>query len=284
MKGGITYANHVNTVSPNHALEAQYGDYGFGLGHTLHVNQHKFSGILNGIDYDVWSPETDRYIPHHYGLTTFEDKALNKKELCDRLLLDQTDQPLVAFIGRLDDQKGVHLVHHAIYHTLAKGGQFVLLGSATEKGINDWFWHEKLFLNENPNVHLELGFNEELAHLIYAGADMMVVPSKFEPCGLTQMISLRYGTVPIVRGVGGLVNTVFDWDYDTYHEPEERNGFVFFQSDHVALESAMNRAFDVWQQNPGLFRQIAQQGMQYDFSWNHPGEAYVDAYEYIRHK
>jgi len=284
MKGGITYANHVNTVSPNHALEAQYGDYGFGLGHTLHVNQHKFSGILNGIDYDVWSPETDRYIPHHYGLTTFEDKALNKKELCDRLLLDQTDQPLVAFIGRLDDQKGVHLVHHAIYHTLAKGGQFVLLGSATEKGINDWFWHEKLFLNENPNVHLELGFNEELAHLIYAGADMMVVPSKFEPCGLTQMISLRYGTVPIVRGVGGLVNTVFDWDYDTYHEPEERNGFVFFQSDHVALESAMNRAFDVWQQNPALFRQIAQQGMQYDFSWNHPGEAYVDAYEYIRHK
>ena len=284
MKGGITYANHVNTVSPNHALEAQYGDYGFGLGHTLHVNQHKFSGILNGIDYDVWSPETDRYIPHHYGLTTFEDKALNKKELRDRLLLDQTDQPLVAFIGRLDDQKGVHLVHHAIYHTLAKGGQFVLLGSATEKGINDWFWHEKLFLNENPNVHLELGFNEELAHLIYAGADMMVVPSKFEPCGLTQMISLRYGTVPIVRGVGGLVNTVFDWDYDTYHEPEERNGFVFFQSDHVALESAMNRAFDVWQQNPALFRQIAQQGMQYDFSWNHPGEAYVDAYEYIRHK
>ncbi|TVP65062.1 MAG: glycogen synthase GlgA [Leptolyngbya sp. LCM1.Bin17] len=284
MKGGITYANHVNTVSPNHALEAQYGDHGFGLGHTLHVNQHKFSGILNGIDYDVWSPETDRYIPHHYSLTTFEDKALNKKELRDRLLLDQTDKPLVVFIGRLDDQKGVHLVHHAIYHTLAKGGQFVLLGSATEKGINDWFWHEKLFLNENPDVHLELGFNEELAHLIYAGADMMVVPSNFEPCGLTQMISLRYGTVPIVRGVGGLVNTVFDWDYDTYHEPEERNGFVFFQSDHVALESAMNRAFDVWQNNPNVFRQLAQQGMQYDFSWNHPGAAYVDMYEYIRHK
>lgn len=133
MKGGITYANHVNTVSPYHAWEAQHTDQGFGLGHTLHTHQHKFSGILNGIDHSVWNPETDRYIPHHYGLTTFEDKALNKKELRDRLLLRQSASPLVAFIGRLDDQKGVHLVHHAIYHTLARGGQFVLLGSATEK-------------------------------------------------------------------------------------------------------------------------------------------------------
>ncbi|MBE9158687.1 glycogen synthase GlgA [Nodosilinea sp. LEGE 06152] len=284
MKGGITYANHVNTVSPYHAIEAQYGNESFGLGHTLHVNEHKFSGILNGIDYEVWNPERDRYIPHHYGLTTFEDKALNKKELRDRLLLRQSDRPLVAFIGRLDDQKGVHLVHHAIYHALARGAQFVLLGSATEKGINDWFWHEKNFLNDNPDVHLELSFNEELAHLIYAGADMIVVPSNFEPCGLTQMIGLKYGTVPIVRGVGGLVNTVFDWDYDTLHEPEGRNGFVFFQSDNVALESAMNRAFDVWDHAPDTFKQLAQQGMQYDFSWNHPGQAYIDLYEYIRHK
>ncbi|MGB3136946.1 MAG: glycogen synthase GlgA, partial [Nodosilinea sp.] len=253
MKGGITYANYVNTVSPYHATEAQYGNEGFGLGHTLHSNQHKFSGILNGIDYEVWSPECDRHIPHHYSTTTFEDKALNKKELRDRLLLRQSDRPIVAFIGRLDDQKGVHLVHHAMYHALGRGEQFVLLGSATAKSINDWFWHEKNFLNDNPDVHLELSFNEELAHLIYAGADMIVVPSNFEPCGLTQMISLKYGTVPIVRGVGGLVNTVFDWDYDTLHEPEERNGFVFFQSDNVALESAMNRAFDVWDHAPALF-------------------------------
>jgi starch synthase len=284
MKGGITYANHVNTVSPYHAWEAQHTDQGFGLGHSLHLHQHKFSGILNGIDYDVWNPEVDRYIPHHYGLTTFEDKALNKKELRERLLLQQSEKPLVAFIGRLDDQKGVHLVHHAIYYTLARGGQFVLLGSATEKGINDWFWHEKLHLNENPDVHLEIGFNEELAHLIYAGADMIVVPSNFEPCGLTQMIGLRYGTVPIVRGVGGLVNTVFDWDYDSFHEVEDRNGFVFFQSDNTALESAMNRAFDIWEKQPRIFEQIARQGMQYDFSWNNPGQAYVDIYDYIRHK
>jgi starch synthase len=133
-------------------------------------------------------------------------------------------------------------------------------------------------------VHLELSFNEELAHLIYAGADVMVVPSNFEPCGLTQMISMKYGTVPIVRGLAGLVSTVFDWDYDQNHSPGERNGFVFFQTDHYALESAMNRAFDIWRQQPKTFKRIAQQGMQYDYSWYHPGQAYIEIYDFIRHK
>jgi starch synthase len=284
MKGGINYANHVTTVSPSHAWEAENGNQGFGLGHTLYLNEHKFSGILNGIDYDVWNPEVDHYIPQHYSLTTFEDKALNKKELRERLLLKQCDKPILSFIGRLDDQKGVHLVHHAMYYALDRGMQFVLLGSATDSRINDWFWHEKLHLNDNPDVHLELSFNEELAHLIYAGADMIVVPSNFEPCGLTQMIGLRYGTVPIVRGVGGLINTVFDWDYDQEHPPEERNGFVFFQTDNYALESAMNRALDIWNQQPEVFKRLAQQGMQYDYSWKNPGQAYVEIYDYIRHK
>jgi len=284
MKGGIVYSNHVNTVSPNHAWEAQHGEQGFGLGHTLHTQRHKFSGILNGIDYGVWNPEVDTHIPHPYGLTTLDDKRLNKKELQERLLLRQGDRPLVAFIGRLDDQKGVHLVHHAIYYALSRSAQFVLLGSATDRRINDWFWHEKQHLNDHPDVHLELSFNEELAHLIYAGADMMVVPSNFEPCGLTQLISLKYGTVPIVRGVGGLVNTVFDWDYDQTHRPEERNGFVFFQSDPHALESAMNRALDLYYVEPDLFQTLAQQGMQYDFSWGQSGQDYVALYDHIRHK
>jgi starch synthase len=284
MKGGIVYANHVNTVSPHHAWEAHHGVNGFGLGHTLHVHQHKFSGILNGIDYTVWNPESDRYIPYHYGPDNFADKVLNKKALRERLMLRQSDRPLVAFIGRLDDQKGVHLVHHAIYYSLARSAQFVLLGTATESGINDWFWHEKIHLNENHDCHLELSFNEELAHLIYAGADIIVVPSKFEPCGLTQMIGLKYGTVPVVRGVGGLINTVFDWDYDTLHPAEERNGFVFFDEDNYALESAMTRAFDIWYKEPETFKQIARQGMAYNYSWNHPGEEYLALYEHIRHK
>jgi starch synthase len=283
MKGGIIYSNFVTTVSPHHAWEAHYGEFGYGLGHTLHINQSKFTGILNGIDYEVWNPEVDTYIPYQYSQANIDEKLKNKQALRQHLLLEQTDKPLICFIGRLDEQKGVHLVHHAIYYAMHRNAQFVLLGSATEAGINRWFWHEKAFLNDNPDVHLELGFNEELSHLIYAGADMIVVPSNFEPCGLTQMIGLKYGTVPIVRGVGGLVNTVFDRDYDPFHKPEERNGYVFYQTDQVALESAMDRAIGLWYDYPQEFRQLIKQGMEYDYSWNHPGADYVNIYEFIRY-
>jgi starch synthase len=284
MKGGITYANYITTVSPHHAWEAHHTEVGYGLGHTLHLHQYKFGGILNGIDYNVWNPEIDTYIPTPYNAQTFSDKVLNKKALQERLWLEQSDKPIVCYIGRLDDQKGVHLVHHAIYNSLAQGAQFVLLGSATEPSIHQWFAHEKAFLNENPDVHIELGFNEELSHLIYAGADIIVVPSNFEPCGLTQMIGLKYGTVPVVRGVGGLVNTVFDYDYDEEHPPEERNGFVFYQTDNIALESALQRALELYKNNPEAFQTLAKQGMQYDYSWNDPGEKYVELYDFIRYK
>ncbi|MCY7394285.1 MAG: glycogen synthase GlgA, partial [Leptolyngbyaceae cyanobacterium CAN_BIN12] len=247
MKGGIVYSNFVTTVSPHHAWEAHHGELGYGLGHTLHLHQHKFRGILNGIDYEFWNPESDRYLSFHYSKDDLTGKAANKKALQEHLWLEVKNKPLIAYIGRLDDQKGMHLVHHAMYYALQRNAQFILLGSATEPGINQWFWHEKNLLNENPNVHLELGFNEELSHLIYAGADLIVVPSNFEPCGLTQMIGFKYGTVPIVRGVGGLVNTVFDRDYDETHLPEERNGYVFYQTDDSALESAMDRAIGLWE-------------------------------------
>ena len=284
MKGGIVYSNFVTTVSPNHAWEAHYGEFGYGLGHTLETHQNKFGGILNGIDYDVWNPEIDPYIPYHYSQDNIDEKQKNKKALRERLWLRDTDHPLICFIGRLDDQKGVHLVHHAIYYALQRSAQFVLLGSATEAAIDNWFWHEKSFLNSNPDVHLELGFNEELSHLIYAGADMIVVPSNYEPCGLTQMIGLRYGTVPIVRCVGGLANTVFDRDHDQSHLPEERNGYVFYQTDQQALESAMDRAIGLWHSYPKDFRMLVKQGMAYDYSWNHPGTDYLKIYEFIRHK
>ncbi|MDJ0725386.1 MAG: glycogen synthase GlgA [Prochloraceae cyanobacterium] len=283
MKGGIVYSNFVNTVSPHHAWEARYSDISCGLGHTLELHNYKFGGILNGIDYGMWNPDKDRYIPNHYNQETFDIKAENKKALRERLLLSQDeDKPIIAYIGRLDGQKGVHLVHHAMYYALGRGAQFVLLGSATNQEINNWFWHEKNHLNNNPDCHLEIGFNEELAHLIYAGADMMVIPSNYEPCGLTQIISLKYGTVPIVRGVGGLVNTVFDRDYDANHAPEKRNGYVFYQTDSHALESAMDRAIGLWQHYPKEFRELALQGMDYDYSWKDPGEKYLGVYEYIR--
>lgn len=284
MKGGIVYANCITTVSPHHAWEARHTDISCGLGHTLHLYQNKFCGVLNGIDYKIWNPEVDTYIPYNYTKDDLAGKVLNKKALRERLLLRDTDKPLICYIGRLDGQKGVHLVHHAIYYALNRGAQFVMLGSATEDGINSWFWHEKNFLNDNPDCHLEIGFNEELSHLIYAGADMIVVPSNYEPCGLTQMIGLKYGTVPIVRGVGGLVSTVFDRDYDTEKLPEERNGYVFYESDNYALESAMERAIALWDHYPDEFRQLMLQGMEYDYSWNHPGKEYLEIYEHIRHK
>jgi starch synthase len=285
MKGGITYANYVTTVSPHHAWEAHYTAVGCGLSHTLHLHQDKFKGVLNGIDYEFWNPASDRYLAHHYSQDDLTGKAKNKQALQERLLLQTTtDQPIVAYIGRLDDQKGVHLVHHAIYYALSQGAQFVLLGSATEASINAHFWNEKNHLNDNPNCHLELGFNEELSHLIYAGADMIIVPSNYEPCGLTQVIGLQYGTVPIVRGVGGLVNTVFDRDYDETKPPAERNGYVFYQTDYAALESAMNRAIGLWKHAPDQFEQLVVQGMAYDYSWHHPGAEYEAIFEVIRHK
>ncbi|MGF1515445.1 MAG: glycogen synthase GlgA [Elainellaceae cyanobacterium] len=282
MKGGIVYSNAVTTVSPQHAWEARYTDIGSGLGHTLYLHQNKFQGVLNGIDYNIWNPEVDTYIPQNYSAEKFEAKQANKKALREYLLLEESDKPLVAFIGRLDQQKGVHLVHHAMYYTLGQGAQFVLLGSATGAEINSKFQHEKAFLNDNPNVHLELGFDEELSHLIYAGADLMIVPSNYEPCGLTQLISLKYGTVPVVRAVGGLVDTVFDRDYNQSVPQEKRNGYVFHQQDNYALESALERALQLWHNHPDEFQELAVQGMNCDFSWNLPGGDYIDLYERIR--
>jgi starch synthase len=284
MKAGIVYSNYVNTVSPHHAWEARHTPVGCGLQHTLELHQHKYGGILNGLNYDVWNPEKDSYVPYHYSVDNFEDKVLNKKALREQLGLRQVDRPLVCYIGRLDQQKGVQLVHHAIYYSLQRSAQFVLLGSATESSINSWFWHEKQHLDDNPDCHIELSFNEELAHLMYAAADIVLVPSNYEPCGLTQLIGLRYGAVPVVRGVGGLLNTVFDWDYDMNRRPEERNGFVFFEVDNNAIDFTLGRAFDLWYLNRPLFEQLAKQGMNYDYSWSRSGDQYIGVYSHIRHK
>ncbi len=180
-------------------------------------------------------------------------------------------------------QKGVPLIRHALFHSLRRGAQFVLLGASPELGINAEFWQLKHEHNDNPDCHLEIGYDEELAHLIYAGADMLVVPSLFEPCGLTQMIALRYGAVPIVRWVGGLADTVFDRDYSD-RPARERNGYVFHQADNAGIESAMDRAIGLWFDYPADFRGLAANGMHYDYSWNRPGGDYLHIYELIRQK
>jgi starch synthase len=281
-KGAINYANFVTTVSPRHSWEVCFTDQGHGLGNVLQRHQVKFGGVLNGLDYDMWNPQADPLIPHHYSAADFDPKYGNKQALRGRLLLRDEYKPIVSYVGRLDAQKGVHLIRHTLYYCLEHGTQFVLLGSSSEAGINEEFWQLKRQLNDNPDCHLELGFDEELSHLIFAGSDMVVVPSLFEPCGLTQMIAMRYGSVPVVRAVGGLADTVFDRDYSD-KPPAERNGYVFNEADYPALESALYRAIGLWYSFPGEFQQLAIQGMGCDYSWNHPGQDYVRIYEHIRH-
>jgi starch synthase len=283
MKGGIVYSNFVTTVSPRHAYEARHTEQGEGLGDTLHIHQDKFGGILNGLDYELWNPEIDPLIPSHYTMANLEEKYGNKEALRERLMIHKAFKPIIAYVGRLDIQKGVPLIRHALYYSLEKGAQFVLLGSSPDASINHDFWQIKKELNENEDCHLEIGFNEELAHLIYAGADMIVMPSMYEPCGLAQIIALRYGTVPIVRAVGGLFDTIFDRDFSE-KALTARNGYVFKEPDYKGIESAMQRAIGLWYDYPEQFRKLVLQGMQYNYSWQHSGQHYLNVYEKIRNK
>ncbi len=282
-RGALNYADFITTVSPRHAWEARFTDQGHGLGHTLYRHQAKFGGVLNGLDYEMWNPQIDPLIPEHYDATNAEPKYANKHALRERLMLQEAFKPVLAYVGQLDTRRGVHLIRHALYYALEHGSQFVLLGFSSDAGINEDFWQLKHELINNPDCHLELAFDEELAHLIYAGADMVVVPSLYEPCGLSQMIALRYGAVPVVRAVGGLSDTVFDRDYSKLAEVQ-RNGYLFYDADYAALESALHRAIGLWYSFPGEFHQLVRNGMAYDYSWNHPGRHYVDIYEQIRHR
>ncbi len=282
-KAGIVYSNFVTTVSLRHAWEALSTDQNFGLGHTLWVHRGKFGGVLNGLDYDVWNPEIDPFIAQRYSAASLDLKYDNKRALRERLWLRDGFKPIVAYVGRLDSQKGVHLVRHALFYALRNGAQFVLLGPSPEPAMERDLWQLKHELNDNPDCHLELRFDADLAHLVYAGADLLVVPSHFEPCGLVQMVALKYGTVPVVRAVGGLADTVFDRDHSS-RPPEERNGYVFNDADYSGIESALRRALGLWYFYPQEFRQLMANGMRCDYSWNHPGQHYLNIYEHIRHK
>lgn len=283
LKAGVVYSNFVTTVSPRYAFETKDGGQGFGLEPTLHTHHMKYGGVVNGIDYDVWNPEVDHCLPVRYGVEHIDAKYDNKRALRQRLMLADNDKPIVAFVGRLDPQKGLELVRHAIFYALERGAQFVLLGSSPYQGINNDFWGLKQMLNDSPDCHLEIGFDEDLAHLIYAGADIMLVPSQFEPCGLTQLIALRYGTIPVVRTIGGLADTVFDKDYSD-RPLHERNGYRFDDYDGPGLESALGRAIDCYYQFPEHFRELMKNAMRADYSWNQPGQDYLNIYDFIRNR
>ena len=201
----------------------------------------------------MWNPETDPYIPTRYSAGEHRAQIREQGGAAGTFLAAQDLEPVVAYVGRLDEQKGMHLVHHALFHTLAAGGQFVLMVQAqNHDGINGHFQQLKDHLNDNQDCHLELSYQEELAHLVFAGADLLVVPSLFEPCGLVPLIAMRYGTVPVVRATGGMRDTVFDRDHSE-RPAAERNGYVFHHTDNRAIESALSRALRLWFARPARF-------------------------------
>jgi len=277
LAGAIVYANFVTTVSPRHAWEVRHLGLGAGLEETLQRYEHKFCGVLNGIDSDTWDPETDPHIAQTYGPGSLPGKARDKADLRRRLGLADEAKPIVAIVSRLERQKGVDLMHHTIRYALDSGCQMVLLGSALEASIDASFRDLERRTAGRRDCRLVLGYDEELAHRIQAGADIMVIPSLYEPCGLTQMIALRYGVVPVVRRVGGLADTVFDANYSDVAF-EVRNGFLFDDPTPAGLESALRRAIRLWFRYPEYFRQLRLNGMRADNSWAGPARRYLEIY------
>ena len=281
MKGGIVYSNFITTVSPRYASEIQDTEQGKGLQGVLQLHSRKFRGVLNGIDYGTWNPEIDHQIPWQFSPDSLPQKALNKAALRNRLGLQDAHKPIIAVVSRLDGQKGVHLIRHGIYYALVNDCQFVLLGSAPDPAVDEQFQRIKQQMDDSPDCHIELAYDETLSHLIYAGADMLLIPSVYEPCGLTQMIAMKYGVVPVVRRVGGLADTVFDANHSD--QPfEQRNGYLFDDLTETALESAMGRAIGLWFSYPEYFRQLRLNGMHQDNSWDRPARQYLEIYEAVR--
>lgn len=281
MRGGVVFSNFVTTVSPTFAGEIKNSASGKGLQGVLNAYSAKLGGVINGIDYESWDPDADPKLCHKYTAETFVDKYKNKYGLREWLRLADSWKPIVSVVTRLVAQKGLDLIKHAIYSTLRMQGQFILLGESPDPKVNGDFWRIKRELEGCPDVHLWIGYHEDLAHLIYAGSDIFLVPSLYEPCGLTQLIALRYGTVPVVRQTGGLADTVFDVDHSG-RGLAGANGYVFRDANPQGLDSALGRAVGCWYQYPETFGKLALNGMKCDYSWKHPAKDYENIYSYIK--
>jgi starch synthase len=277
MKGAIVYADGVNTVSPTYAREVLEGIHHHGIEASVRRYARKFKGILNGIDTDYWNPKQDRHLPFHYSAENFEEKRRNKEQLQLEMGLDVSDKPLVASITRLAMQKGIPLIRRALIRTVEEGAQFILLGSPSTDRIRDEFLLLRDQYRNNPNVAIELGHDEGRAHHLYAAADMLVAPSLFEPCGLIQLVGMRYGTIPIVRKTGGFADTVFDID-SSDRPKDERNGFVFEEANSAGMDSALDRALLYFRDHREQWIEMAKRGMQVDVGWKRSAEEYVKAY------
>ena len=273
MKGAIECSNKVTTVSPTYANEILNSYYSFGLQDILGARKYKLSGIINGIDVETNDPATDKALFKNYDKNTVADKAANKKGLQQMLNLDQNPNvPVIGMVTRLTEQKGMELIANVFEEILSKGVQMVVLGSG------DWKYESLLkdMQKRFPDkLRAVLGFSGDLASKIYAGADIFLMPSKFEPCGLSQMISMRYGTIPIVRETGGLKDTVVPYNGVT----RQGTGFTFYSYNAHDMLYAIERAVGLYYDYKDDWKQLVQNAMSQDFSWNNICKQYIALYE-----
>lgn len=274
LKAGIVFSDIVSTVSKNYSKEMQTPEFGHGLDGILRTRKKDLYGIVNGIDLQEWNPEKDRLLPAQYSTHDMRNKLICKKALQEAFALPvNKDIPLLATISRLADQKGFDLIGASLEEMLARGGglQYIVLGTGDRKYHDLFTGLAKKF---SKSFAIKIAYDNRLAHLIEAGADMFLMPSRYEPCGLNQLYSLRYGTVPIVRGVGGLEDTIVDYTI----LPREGTGFKFYDYSKASLLNAIDRALQVYrvkQEWSGLMRQC----MSADFSWERSAREYVSLYK-----
>lgn len=279
LKGGIIFADAVSTVSPTYANEILTKELGYGLDGVLAGRVDGVQGITNGIDIEAWNPETDPYLPAHYGVADLAGKRACKRALQQELGLSIREVPLLAVIGRLTAQKGFDLLREIIPRLMALDVQIALLGSGEHQ-------LEQLFLAAKARypgrIGVFIGFDEGLAHRIEAGADLLVMPSRYEPCGLSQLYSLRYGTVPIVRRTGGLADTVIPFGSSTA-EGKRPTGFHFIDSSPDALLSATVQSLQVYKERDA-WHSLQRAGMNTDVSWAPATKRYVRLYRSVVQK
>jgi starch synthase len=274
MKVGITYADLITAVSPTYAREIQQSsEFGYGLQGVLRERSNDLIGILNGIDDQLWDPANDPLIAATYSPMDLSGKLENKKALLRKIHSEASrfDWPLLAMISRIDVQKGFDLVVSVLDYLLAKDLYFVLLGSGNQETEG---YLRTIIERHRPKAAIRFGFDNGSAHLVEAGADIFLMPSKYEPCGLNQMYSLRYGTVPIVRKTGGLADTVQEYDPST----GEGTGFVFTDYNPGDFKAAIDRALALWSER-AQWRRLMRNGMSLDLSWKKSARTYVEAYE-----
>lgn len=272
LKGGLIFADRITTVSPTYAREIMSAEQGFGLQGILEQRAADVTGILNGVDYNEWNPEIDRFIARRYSENDLTGKRICKDKLQGSLDLPvKSGMPLFGMISRLTSQKGFDLVEKILDQMMKRELQLVLLGSG-ELRYEDFFVSAAARFPEKLAVRM--GFDEALAHRIEAGADIFLMPSLYEPCGLNQMFSLKYGTIPIVRAVGGLKDTVIDYDA----EPGKGTGFVFDSYEPAALWESIERALQVFSENRS-WAALMHRAMRMDFSWDRSARTYSQLYE-----